>query len=145
MIYIFRFFIPYPLSAFYPYPWPHLGIPVLISPLFIISLIVLIWYHRKNSFVIFGSLFFLINLLLVLQLVAIGTTVISERYTYVPYIGLGFLFSMALGKLRIQSPKTILLMVSISLILCFGFLTYKRTIVWKDGGTLWDDAIAKYP
>src|SRR6266487_4457073 len=55
MTYFFRFFIPYPLSAFHPYPSPdHLGLPVLISPIFVIALGLILWYKRKNKPVIFG-------------------------------------------------------------------------------------------
>ncbi|HET9826142.1 MAG TPA: hypothetical protein VFP87_12470, partial [Chitinophagaceae bacterium] len=89
MIYLVRFLIPYPLSAFHPYPRPdHLGWAVWASPVLILALIAFIWLKRKNKVVLFGFLFFVVNLLLVLQVVSIGTTIVSERYTYVPYIGI---------------------------------------------------------
>src|SRR5213078_3819526 len=38
MIYFLRFFIPYPLSSFHPFPSPdNLGMTVYLSPLFIIA------------------------------------------------------------------------------------------------------------
>ena len=142
MIYFFRFFIPYPLSAFHPYPSPdHLGLAVLISPLFIIALLAIGWYQRKNKTVIFGILFFIINLLLVLQLVSIGYTIVSERYTYVPYIGLAFLFSMLLNKyLGTAGNIPVKILVGAALLI-FGFLSFQRTNVWENSGTLWTDAI----
>jgi tetratricopeptide (TPR) repeat protein len=146
MIYILRFFIPYPLSAFHPYPQPHdLGWPVMISPLFIIALLVFVWYNRKNKLVVFSMFFFVVNLLLVLQVLSIGTTIVSERYTYVPYIGLAFLFSMWLNKYENAPAKILRWMVPATITVAFGALTFQRTQVWKDSGTLWDNAIAHYP
>jgi len=85
MIYFLRFIIPYPLSAFHPYPDPgNLGTAVLLSPFFALALIAFIWVNRKNKLVVFSILFFIVNLLLVMQVVSIGYTIVSERYTYVP-------------------------------------------------------------
>ncbi len=145
MTYFFRFFIPYPLSAFHPYPSPdHLGLPVLISPVFVIALGLVLWYQRKNKPVIFGILFFLINLLLVLQLVSIGYTIVSERYTYVPYIGLGFLFGMLLNKYISGIAKIPVRIFVGAALTIFGFLTFQRTMVWKNSDTLWTDVIKHY-
>src|SRR6266487_2198176 len=143
MIYFLRFFVPYPLSAFHPYPQPdHLGFPVLISPVFIIALIVFIWYQRKNKLIVFSFSFFVVNLLLILQIISIGTTIVSERYTYVPYIGLGFLLSMWLSRYNYVAVKWL---VPVVIIAFFGTLTFQRTKIWKNSGTLWDNAIAHYP
>jgi regulator of sirC expression with transglutaminase-like and TPR domain len=146
MIYFLRFFVPYPLSAFHPYPQPeHLGWSVFISPFFIIALFVFIWYQRKNKLVIFGILFFIINLLLVLQIISIGTTIISERYTYVPYTGLAFLFSMVLNKNNNVTLKPVKWLILAVIMVAFGVITFQRTQVWNNSGSLWDDVIEHYP
>jgi hypothetical protein len=145
MIYSLRFFIPYPLSAFHPLPVPgQLGLPILLSPVFIIVLAAVLWYFRKNKIIIFGTLFFIINLLLVLQVLSIGLTIVSERYTYVPYIGLAFMFSMLLDKYNIITGKYFK-WVAIPFFALPGFVSMQRTKVWKDTGTLWTDAIKHYP
>src|SRR6185436_5019321 len=80
MIYAARFFVPYPLSAFHPYPSVNeLGLPVLLSPIFIIGLLILLWLKRKDKLVVFSLLFFIVNLLLVMQFISIGLTIVSER------------------------------------------------------------------
>lgn len=146
MIYFFRFFIPYPLSAFYPYPSPgHLGWPILISPLFIIALLVFLWLKRKNKVIVFGILFFIINLLLVSQLISIGLTIVSERYTYVPYIGLGFLFSTLLNNYSTSSLRLLKWAMPIIVVVVFGALSFQRTQIWKNSGTLWTDVVKQYP
>lgn len=144
MIYFVRFFIPYPLSAFHPYPSPSaLGMPVLLSPLFILALAGLLWYQRKNRLFVFSVLFFITNLLLVLQIISIGNTIVSERYTYVPYIGLGFLFSSLLT--RYARSKMILYATATVVTLVFGIVSFERTKVWKDSNTLWSNVIEHYP
>jgi hypothetical protein len=146
VVYLARFFIPYPLSAFHPFPPPdHLGWTIYLSPLFLLGLILLMWHFRKNRLVVFGSLFFLINIVLVLQLVPIGFTIVSERYTYVPYIGLAFLATMIVT--RFVSAKRLIPAAAGAVIVfsAFGFLSFKRTQVWKNSDTLWTDVINHYP
>jgi Flp pilus assembly protein TadD len=145
MIYTIRFFVPYPLSAFHPYPSPdNLGILVLLSPVFVLALCFFLWRYRKNKTIVFGSLFFIINLLLILQILSIGFTIVSERYTYVPYIGLAFMVSMWLYEQKNKLKKGTVITAGI-IMAVFGLMTFQRTKVWKNGGTLWDDVIKKFP
>jgi hypothetical protein len=61
MIYTARFFVPYPLSAFHPYPSvDSLGLPVLLSPIFMIALLILLWLKRKDKLVSIFLAFFLL-------------------------------------------------------------------------------------
>ena len=144
MIYFFRFFIPYPLSAFHPYPSvKDPGFAILCSPLFIIALAIFLWIKRKDKLVIFGILFFIVNLLLVLQVVSIGQTIVSERYTYVPYIGIAFIVSMWLYKRSAENNVKWLAPAIVTLI--FGFISFQRTKVWKNSNTLWTNAIKHFP
>lgn len=146
MIYAARFFVPYPLSAFHPYPSvSDLGLSIYLSPLFIISLGILIWLKRKDKLLVFSSLFFIVNLLLVVQIVSIGLTIVSERYTYVPYIGLGFLVAMWLNRYVEANSRSWVWAIPIAAGLIFGLLSFQRTKVWKDGDTLWADVIKHYP
>ena len=146
MIYAARFFVPYPLSAFHPYPSVDaLGLSVWLSPIFIIALATLLWLKRKDRLVVFSFLFFIANLLLVVQFVSIGLTIVSERYTYVPYIGLSFLAGMLLEKHLVTSSNTFIKAAPFVLAIVFGVISFQRTKVWKDGDTLWADVIKKYP
>ena len=115
---------------------------VLLSPLFIAALAGMLWYLRKNKLLVFSILFYVINLLLVLQIIAIGNTIVSDRYTYVPYIGLSFFLGMMLSE---SKNKNILGWIVFSAIaVVFGTITFQRTQVWKDSGTLWTDVISHY-
>ena len=145
MIYFVRFFVPYPLSAFHPFPLSNdLGLPVLLSPLFVVAMLVALWFLRKNKVVVFGILFYVVNLLLVLQIVSIGLTIVSERYTYVPYIGLAFMVAMLVNQVKLIPPKLALGAAAL-LIIGFGVITFQRTDVWQNSGTLWTDALKTFP
>jgi tetratricopeptide (TPR) repeat protein len=89
-------------------------------------------------------LFFIINLLLVLQVLSIGLTIVSERYTYVPYIGLAFMLAMFVSQVKIIPPKWTLGVASL-FILVLGIVTFQRTKVWKNSGTLWTNALKYSP
>jgi tetratricopeptide (TPR) repeat protein len=145
MIYFLRFFIPYPLSSFHPFPSAdNLGLVVYFSPLFIIALAVFLFYFRKNRLVVFGIGFFLVNILLVLQLISIGYTIVSERYTYVPYIGLAFILTMLVEK-YFRTQNRIAWSATVLVLGFFGFLSFNRTKVWQNSDTLWSDVIGHYP
>ena len=144
MTYFFRFFVPYPLSTFHPFPSASdPGIAILASPLFVIVLAILLWFKRKDKLVIFGILFFVVNLLLVLQVISIGQTIISERYTYIPYIGPGFIISTWLNKKLAASNMKWAIATCVMLI--FGYMSFERVKVWRNSNTVWTDAIRRSP
>jgi len=146
MVYFLWFFVPYPLSAFHPFPEPgHLGLVIYLAPLFLAALLFVIWQFRKNRLVVFGLMFFLVNILLVLQLLPIGMTIVSERYTYVPYIGLAFLFTMLASEYLKEKRLVPAIAGAVVIFSLFGFLTFNRAQVWKDSDSLWSDVINHYP
>jgi tetratricopeptide (TPR) repeat protein len=122
-----------------------LGLPVLLSPVFIIALLFLLWLKRKDKLVVFSLLFFIVNLLLVMQFISIGLTIVSERYTYVPYIGLSFLVGMWLNKYLESNSSSVIRAIPFVIAIIFGFISFQRTKVWKDGDTLWSDVVKHYP
>ena len=146
MIYIVRFFVPYPLSAFHPYPpIADLGLTVYLSPLFMLVLMAFIWFKRSNKLLMFCFLFYIINLLLVMQIVTIGNTIVSERYTYMPYIGIGLIVAAWLDKYREGSSKYFVWAGAGTVSFIFAFLSFKQTDVWKDSDSLWSNVIKYYP
>ena len=145
-VYILRFFIPYPLSTFHPFPSPDkLGWAVWLSPLFTLAFLVFVWIKRRNKLIVFSFFFFMINLALVLQLIPIGGTLVSERYTYVPYIGMAFLLAMVLDKYSSIENKKLLWGIPAVVIAVFCVMTFFRTKVWKNSETLWTDVLKHYP
>jgi len=146
MIYIVRFFVPYPLSAFHPFPeTASMPLPMILSPVFMLALLALVWFKRKNKLLVFAFFFFMINVILVLQFVSIGGTLLSERYTYVPYIGMAFIIGMLLDRYSTPTNRTLLWGIPAAGLLVFCVITFQRTKVWKNSDTLWTDTIKHFP
>ena len=146
MMYLVRFFVPYPLSAFHSFPLTTtMPLPMWLSPLFMLALLALVWYKRKNKLLVFSFFFFMINVVLVLQFVSIGGTLLSERYTYVPYIGIAFLIGMLLDRYSVSMNKLFVWGIPAAALLVFSIITFQRTKIWKNSETLWTDAIKHFP
>ncbi len=151
MAYIFKLFIPVNLSAYYPYPdltLPHIPVAFYIAPALIILLCwVLYKYRQQYRSLIFGFLFYAITVALVLQLLSVGGTIISERYTYIPYIGLFFIIGWLYNHLKTKNRNTSTTFITIlsGYIIVFAVVSHQRTKVWKNSETLWSDVIEKHP
>jgi tetratricopeptide (TPR) repeat protein len=92
---------------------------------------------------VFGAAFFIINLLLVIQVLGFGKAVVSERYSYVPYIGLAFLVCMLLD--TIQSKSSQLKYGLIPFVVLLMVISFNRIKVWEDSIALFSDVTEKYP
>lgn len=150
MIYGAKLVYPFELSAYYPFPdlndlpFYYYAAPPLALTLGVVSLLL----GRKNRIFPFTFLFFLINLVLVLQLLSIGNTLMADRYTYLASIGPFFLFAWGMHWLVEKYGMRLSFILAGSLILLGGSLaihTWHRGQVWENSGTLWTDVIEKYP
>lgn len=154
IMYVYKAIAPLNLSLMYPYP-PRNALyysVCFISVVFIISAISLaIFSRRYTRKVIFSLSFALITILPVLQLIPIGSSIMADRYTYLPSVAVSYL--AGLGLLRIYNMKsgsgqTMKHMTTAALALFIAgmsYLTYERSKVWKDSITVFSDVINKYP
>ncbi len=152
--YVLKLFVPVRLSAIYPHPnvagtglgpeyYLGLGFVVLVLP-------ALVYLLRRNRAALFGLAFFFINIVLVLQFFRVGGALMADRYTYLPYIGLFFALGWWLDERReagtaVSSAKPVLAGILILLAPLSAVQTWRRCEVWRNGGTLWNDTIRKYP
>jgi tetratricopeptide (TPR) repeat protein len=146
-LYFIKAALPFQLSPFYPFPTIGIDLPAgyYLAPFFCIALGY--WFIRSlkgNRIAAFGLAFFVINLLLVLQFLTVGSAIIAERYTYIPYIGLFFILASWISA-KAKEGKLIpgFFLFPVTVILCL--LTFKQTLVWHDGSTLWASAIKTHP
>ena len=104
-------------------------------------------FRSRNRKAIFGALFFLIALLPVSQIIPLGWSMVSDRYTYLPMIGICFLVAAGISRLQTVPPRGRALLVAVAAIVlvAFGALTFGRCRVWKDSLTLWTDAVSHHP
>jgi tetratricopeptide (TPR) repeat protein len=146
--YLFKLVFPWHLSAFYPYPVNNgANIPVYFYAYLIlcIGLVVVVIYSLRFTKKIFFSLaFFTATVFLVLQLLPVGNTIMADRYSYIPSIGIFYLagegFILLWGK-KLKSTAIILLSV---FTVFFSVKTYARCGVWENDLTLWTDVISQY-
>lgn len=147
LMYFVKMIIPYKLSAFYPFPALNEALPPVyyIGPVFALLLAAAVYFTwKKYRFVAFGIGFYIVNLLLVLQIFSVGSAVIAERYTYVPYIGLFFIAGCLLDRYaKGNLNKAYYIILPVALI--FSIISFMQARTWKDGATLWDTIIKNQP
>jgi len=139
--------IPYKLSAFYPFPPLNekLSVAYYLAPVFALLLAAVTYFTwKKYRFVAFGISFYIANLLLVLQIFSVGSAVIAERYTYVPYIGLFFIAGYLLDSFaKGNMTKAYAVLAPVTII--YSVVSFFQAKTWKSGETLWDNVIKNQP
>jgi tetratricopeptide (TPR) repeat protein len=147
MMYFVKMILPLKLSAFYPFPPINENLPAVyyVSPLFSVALAVLFFLSmKKNRVAAFGISFYIVNLLLVLQVFSVGSAVMSERYTYLPYIGWFYIGGYLLSQFG-KNNQLKAYSVIIPAAFIFSVLTFLQSQKWKNGETLWDSVIKTNP
>ncbi len=149
--YLWKALVPIGMSNFYPYPEKvHDSLPMVYYcyPLVLLVMAVLVWYFlRTKRVVIFGLLFFLANIALLLQFVPVGGAILADRYTYIPYAGLFITAGFYANDVWLNHKKWSILAASVLL----GFLGFisalsnKRCADWYDTVSLWRDEVVKHP
>ncbi len=148
--YLVKLFIPAKLSSLYPYQ-EMTGAAVrklyICAPLIVVTLAVVVIYSaRYGKKLVFAGLFFLINLLLVLQFFYTGPAITADRYTYIPSIGIFYIVGCGLFRLsRVRHGRYLVPAALLIITVLFSALTRQRCLVWKDSLTLWNDVLKKYP
>lgn len=150
--YIWKFFVPINLSAFYPYPikgtLPSTYYIGLVGAVILVGFA--IWFFRKSKWMWFGLLFFGANIILLLQLLPVGSAVVAERYTYVAYTGLIIAVSYVLANgLPINEkiyklPNYASIGIALVGLLFFAVQTSARIKVWNNSEALWTNVLEQF-
>jgi protein O-mannosyl-transferase len=150
--YLYKLILPVHLSAFYPYPVKYEGHLLPEYWFYLVTLVCFIalavFALKKSRILTFCFFFFLLNLMLVLQILPVGGAFMADRYLYLPSIGFFILFAYGIHKIAIfkENKTTIVLYIILgSYLVLLSFLTFKRAEIWKDSITLWTDVLNKYP
>ena len=145
-LYLRNLAVPFKVTAFHPAPPADASSLGYILPVTILALL-LIYCSWKLRPVAFGGLFFVANIVLVLQLVPVSDFIIADRYNYLSSIGILFLVGLVPewaesrgAKLRWSGRGIV---VAVSLLL--AILTFNQCKVWRNSKTLWSDVLAHYP
>lgn len=143
--YLGEFFWPVKLAVFYPYPerialWRAMaaaGLLVLIT-------LVVVWLAKARPYFAAGWLWFVVTLLPVIGLVQVGMQAQADRYTYVPYIGLGLMVSWGLAELSGFGPRWRMAAVLAAAAGLAGSAAATRAQLkyWQNSAALYERALA---
>jgi len=149
--YLYKTLIPYPLSAFYPYPqkvddWFPM-IYYIVPGLVTIFALLAAFTYRWTRIVVFGVGFFFFNIVFLLQVVEAGAGFIADRFSYIAYLGLFFIIAQGFNYLLYKKPqwKQAAMVLMAIYLTCLGTASFDRNKAWQNDGTLWTDALQKYP
>lgn len=150
-VYIIKFFFPVRLSILYPYPllteFSHGRFSLLLwlaLIAMILTVFLVLFTLRKTRLYFFAFGFYFVTIALVLHFSTVGTAMLAERYTYLPYIGLS-LIPVSLIINCSKKTKRILFVFSGCLIIILMVLSKRQVKMWSDSVTLWSQVIDKYP
>lgn len=150
-MYILKSIIPFGLSAFYPYPiavGDTIPVQYWLSLIPVIATLGLIIYSlKKKRDYAFALLFFVLNIVLVLQIIQINDFVMADRFMYVASLGLLLIFGFFYRDALLQNKRRLNLLRAVVGVYAIFLLvqTNQRCEVWKDSISVWDDVIEKYP
>lgn len=144
VFYIEKLLLPINLSNLYPYP-TVLTFKFYLYAAICIAVCYVVWEKKNNTTVLFGSLFFFISLLPVLQFIRFSQIFAADRFTYFCYIGLFYIIGIYASRAFEKLNKKVVLIACFIVTVFLSILTWNRCEVWKDNNSLWQDALSKYP
>jgi protein O-mannosyl-transferase len=151
--YLIKFVFPYKLCGYYPYPDQFSAViptvyyfsllPVLLAGGWLLYFILV----RPDRKIVFGILFFIINVMFVLQLFPVGSAVMADRYTYLSSFGIFFLMAAGFGYLlrKFNSFRIVLFSILFIYVSVLSVISFQRIAVWRDSFSFWNDVMLKYP
>jgi tetratricopeptide (TPR) repeat protein len=149
--YLWKCVAPFGLSAYYPYPKLGAMPPTYYAaPLALAVLAWWAWHSARHSKIItFGLLFFLVNIVFVLQFKGAGKAFMADRFTYIPYLGLFFIFGKTYcdiesGKIKTGLKSALPYLAAGFLALC-AVLTFRQNTTWQSSVALWENVTAQHP
>lgn len=151
IVYILKFFVPINLSPLYPYPsiqeLSQGSFAVLLNITLVAAIIIaflVILSLRKTKLYAFSIGFYFVTIALVLQFISVGIAIMSERYSYLPYVGLSLIPATLVAKSS-KAKKTILVIISVCFLVMLMVFSKQQIAVWNTTETLWSKVIEKHP
>ncbi len=143
IVYLVKCLVPYEMLPVYAYPlkldWYIYGafIPALLF-------LFLIWklHQKQKRALVFGFVFFLFNVMFMLQVLGAGQGYLADMFTYIPYLGLFFVVGYGYDFWKDNNTLKLILPIFSVLYLLIMFIVCRKQIeIWKDGEALWSHVI----
>lgn len=134
-IYMRKTFWPSDLAVIYPYVdeipvWMMTGAATIVIGLSFTAIVV----RKRMPYFTIGWFWFLVTMAPVSGIVRIGVHSITDRYTYIPLIGVFIIVVWVLSEIFSgkRHAKVILATISVAVMIPLAVLTWKQTTYWKD-------------
>ncbi|MBI5156150.1 tetratricopeptide repeat protein [Candidatus Peregrinibacteria bacterium] len=158
VFYLEKLFVPVHLSVLYPYSGPiSIGSPDFFVPVIVVIILtaLVLWSLRYTRDIAFGFFFFLITVMPTFVNFTKGGDLYfaSDRYAYLPSIGILFIVVLATGWFvrsgdgaRSEDRRKRLAGVVSGLVLAtFLVLTFQQALTWRDSVALFTNTLRNYP
>ena len=148
IVYILKSAAPYKLVPIYSYPaeitWIFFA--SLVPALAILGSIYY-FFLQRNRVLVFGLLFFTVNIMFVLQILGAGQGFLADRFTYIAYFGLFFIYASGFQWLLARFGKfdKLIYLFAALVLSVFGYINFQQNKIWKNGETLWSYVLKYNP
>ena len=138
LFYLEKLILPINLRCAYPYLYNKSSMPplyILYSPAIVYILIYFCFLSlRKTKIFFYGFAFFIITILPSNNILPIENFDVANRYTYIPYLGLFFIFAKIIVYLLNKTRKYTKIPIIIFCLIIFitlSYLLYHEVIGWQ--------------
>jgi tetratricopeptide (TPR) repeat protein len=134
-----------PIDMALPYPLTRMSFMAAIVPLImLIAITVAVLVSRRRApYLVVGWSWFVVTLMPVIGIIAIGNQSMADRYTYFSYIGLFIAIAFGTGDLaRMRIPKLALATAAVAVIVVCSVVASHQLRFWKDSETLFTHTLA---
>lgn len=147
VIYLIKLLVPFRMSPLYPYP-NHF--PVYFYPTMLIAPLVIYALYKSHltgkKMVFFSLVFFIVNIVFLLQILGAGQGYLADRFTYIAYTGFFIAAGYYLNTYIEDNPnsKNAVLGIAGILIVVYGMVTFQQNKIWQNSATLWTHVLKYY-
>ena len=153
MMYFWLTLMPFDISPFYLHQGniTEIGIEYVIAVIFFVAVTgISLFVMKRYPVVLTAWLFYLITLVPVIGISAVGPTAMAARFSYLPGLSLAILFALAVLWCRERTKggkvaQALLFAVVGFVMVTFCLVTVKHIGFWKDDVALWTRAIDLKP
>lgn len=144
--YLSKFFYPNNHSAFHPYSMTSQYKNLEVSIVAFLSIALITWtFIVRRWDLLFGLGFYSLTIFLLLQFIPVGSAIVAERYTYLPYIGLAFLIGIGMQHIANRISKCLAILCISTISILFVRSTRLQSSMWQNHTTLFSQAADEYP
>ena len=98
--------------------------------------------RHLSRLALFAILFYLANIVFLIQLTPIGKTIMADRYIYVASIGFFLLMTSII--IHISKKSRLIFIFLAAAIVYYSVTAYKRVEIWNNNYSVWNDVIKNY-